>query len=177
VFQATKWGWLSTVLILSGGFWLQWRLRRSGCLVHLGIGLLTVAFSIIALSLSATQTQWSSARVENAVMTPAVDESGRPVQSVSSYSPDTPELFAAADLRHAPEGTRVRFLWTYLPENYQIATVELTVDKGQSDAPIFCRLTNQGRPWPEGEYQVEIYVDDRTEPDSVIRFSVVSSSP
>lgn len=173
-FRSNGWGWVACLLIVGVGFALQALWKHAGCMAHLGLGIATVVLSFFALSLSATRTEWSSARVEKAVVASALDESGRALQTATIFPSDISELYVSADLRQAPAGTRLRFKWIYTQDHQEIATVEMTTTEGQSDAPVFCRLSNQGGLWPEGEYRVEIFVDDRAKPDAVTVFQIGS---
>lgn len=44
-------------------------------------------------------------------------KNGKPLDRVLAFFPGSPAFYAAAELRSAPVGTRVRFSWTFVTEN------------------------------------------------------------
>jgi len=52
-YEASWGGWLACVLILGGGFILQTRFRRSGCLIQLLLGVATVVVTLVVLAIVA----------------------------------------------------------------------------------------------------------------------------
>ena len=49
---------------------------------------------------------------------------------------------------------------------------EVIIDSvGKSGVFIYSTLTNDGL-WPVGDYSVDIFIDDREEPDATVKFSV-----
>jgi hypothetical protein len=126
----------------------------------------------LLLLLAGCSFSFSSAKVEKALMTTALDENGAPVDSVQSYPADTETLYASAELRNAPDNTRIRIVWTYETAGDKIG--ETTVDSGDiTDRYLSGTLTNDGL-FPAGDYKVDFYVDDREEPDATAEFSVTA---
>gem|GEM_PF-7002581 len=52
-YEASWGGWMACVLILGGGFVLQTRFRRSGCLIQLLLGVATVVVTLVVLAMVA----------------------------------------------------------------------------------------------------------------------------
>ena len=135
-------------------------MKKSRLFVYLVvIGVLIAAFALMGASCSV-----STANVQNAVMTTGVDENGVPMDSVTTFAVNTP-VIAAAELHNAPDDTLITFKW--FAGDQQVDEVKLnntmTDQYIASDVP--------GIPQP-GEYSVEIYIDEREEPDAVLSFTV-----
>jgi hypothetical protein len=111
---------------------------------------------IVAAGFSTTGL--SSARIKNAQMTTGLEApSMKPVDKISVYSVDSPEIIVSAVLGNVPHNTRVRFIWTYTTGDIPITSYE---------------IDNGGRPWPQGEYRVDIFIEDRDKPDAQEEFEV-----
>lgn len=174
--KATTTGWVVSVIIFAAAFFLQRKLSKKGCLLNLVLWIATGFILLVTLTAVTTDSvSFTTARLKNAHMTTAMDSSGKPVDTISTYAVDAPKLVAVAELRNAPPNTKVRFVWTYVSGNVPIT--EYTMDSGDKGANVyvFSNLTND-RPWPEGEYRVEMYVEDRNTPDATVNF-VVSAPP
>ncbi|MFZ7120651.1 MAG: hypothetical protein ACOWWH_06850 [Eubacteriaceae bacterium] len=132
---------------------------------QIGLVLLMVLLFIM-VGCSAT-----TANLTNAHMTTAVDENGVAIDTVESYTTDAVEFMVVAELNNAPANTIVTFVWTYVTENEYIT--EAVVDSGDegSEINLYSNLT-LGSAWPVGEYKVDIYIDEKEEPDSTVSFTV-----
>ena len=170
--KATLTGWAISAVVFAAAISLQRILSRKGCLPHLALCIAAGLILLAVMSLTATDTaSFTTAKLKNAHMATAIDNGGKPADNVSSYPVTAPELVAVAELRNAPPKTKVRFVWTYVTGNMPIT--EYSMDSGESGANIyvFSNLTND-KPWPEGDYKVEMYVEDRKMPDAVVNFTV-----
>ncbi|WKY47981.1 hypothetical protein Q5O24_01230 [Eubacteriaceae bacterium ES3] len=110
----------------------------------------------------------STANVSNAVMTTGVDEYSEAIDEVTEFPVNT-DVYVAAELHNAPDDTTITFVW------YQEGVVFDGVsigNEGYSDAPLVGYLPAEIMTEP-GNYSVEIYIDDREEPDTVNTFTVV----
>ena len=131
---------------------------------------LLIPLLILSACLLLTACSFTTANIQNAHMTTALDDKGGPADSVDSYKTDAEEFLISAELHNAPDHTAVRFVWRYLPEDVKIT--EMPLDSGElTDRYISCNLTNDG-PWPEGAYAVEIYLEDQTKPVETVNFTV-----
>ena len=125
------------------------------------LAVLVCAFLLMGISCSV-----STANIQNATMTTGVDEEGKALDSVTEFPLNT-DVFVAAELRNAPDDTTITFKW-YL-ENEQIGEYSLT--NTLSDQYIQGYITADSMTQP-GNYKVEIYVDEREEPDASLEFTV-----
>ena len=132
---------------------------------------MAAALSIFLLGCSFNVT---TAKVEDAIMTNSIDENGVPGEEVVSYPADTETLYASAKIRNAPDNTKIRIVWTYVTGNQKMD--EITLDSGTiSDRYIYSSYAPTAL-LPEGDYQVEYFVEDRTEPDATTKFVVVAAA-
>ncbi len=111
---------------------------------------------------------FTTANITNAAMTSGIEE-GVPVDSVKGYTQDTEKFYASCVLNNAPDDTIVRFVWSYVTEPQVLDEIEIN-NEGQSGIYLFSSYPTQGL--PTGEYSVEIYVDDREDPDATIGFTL-----
>lgn len=124
---------------------------------------------LIVLLLAGCSVSITTANITEPGMTSEIVD-GAPVDVVTVYSPDTAEFYAFGILNNAPDDTTVRFVWNYLTDPQEIYEVEMN-SEGESGIYVFSSLTLDGL-WPVGDYSVDIYIDDRDEPDATIEFSV-----
>lgn len=170
--NATPVGWAVCLGIFSVAFFLHKKFQNKGCLTHIILWVVASFILLIALvTFTKNDVNFTTAKIINSKMTTSVDSTGKPTDTVTSYSINAPELVASAELRNAPTNTKVKFIWKYVPQDLTITEFEL--DSGDNDPNIyvFSHITND-KPWPEGEYKVEIYIEDREEPDQTINFTV-----
>jgi len=127
---------------------------------------------VMALVLLATACSFSvsTANIQDAIMTDSIDAEGKPGATVTSYSPDAPMLYVSAKVMNAPDNTQIKFVWTYVTGNELID--EITVDSGNiSDRYVYSNLEPTAQ-LPEGDYMVQIFIDERKEPDATVNFTV-----
>jgi hypothetical protein len=90
--------------------------------------------------------------------------SGREEEPSTSFSADTPKVFALFKTKGAEEGDKIRALWIAedvggaAPANSKIDEKTLALE-GDTDDGNFA-LTKPNTGWPPGKYRVEIYVND-----------------
>lgn len=126
---------------------------------------LTLAFLTFGCSFNFT-----TAKIEDAIMTDTLDADGVPGAEVTSFSADAAVLYASAKLRNAPDNTQILVVWTYVTGDQLIDQV--VIDSGDvSDRYIYSSL-EPTEMMPEGEYKVEFFIDEREEPDATVLFSV-----
>ncbi len=117
--------------------------------------------------------QLPPARIEDACMTSKIDENGQPQDNISIMN-TTGTWYVCAVLQDTNPNTTVRFVW--LDTNGK-SIGESTVDpQGQSNIIVSGSLP-LSRTMPDGDYQVEIYLDDKTEPEMTVSFVVKEESP
>lgn len=174
--KATPAGWILSTVVFAAAFFVQRKLSKKGCLLNLVLWIIAGFILLVILTAVTTESvSFTTAKLKNAHMTTAMDQSGKPVDKVSAYPPSAPELVAVAELRNAPSNTKVKFVWFYVTSNVNIA--EYTVDSGDrgTDIYVFSTLTND-KPWPEGEYKVQMYIEDKKTPDATVVFVVRSDA-
>jgi len=133
------------------------------------IAILAVAMAL-ALLATACSFSVSTANIQDAMMTDSIDAEGKPGATVTSYSPEASMLYVSAKVMNAPDNTQIKFVWTYVTGNQLID--EITVDSGNiSDRYIYSNLEPTAT-LPEGDYMVQIFVDNRKEPDATVNFTV-----
>ena len=128
---------------------------------------LPVCAAFLVLALSACSFSASSANISSAEM--ARDQDGK--QPTKTFSPDEP-FYCIVELSNAPNDTEVRAVWTAVKAegadpNMRIDEAKSTSGSGQ----LQFNLSNEG-PWPTGEYKVDLYLNDATEPTKTLTFEV-----
>lgn len=79
------------------------------------------------------------------------------VTETDEFQPDTPVIYVLAHLETAPKGTEITAEWWYLEEDLLIDDV--TVDSTEKNQPVLFSLTNNGKPWPSGGYEVRLFIN------------------
>ncbi len=107
---------------------------------------------------------FSSANVKNALMTTAVDENNQPVDSVTEFDVGA-TAYLSAELHNAPDDTTITFAWYYEGEELDSVSID---NQGLSDTMLSSNIVVP----MEGSYTVEVYIDDREDPDQTVEFIV-----
>lgn len=129
--------------------------------------LVAITIMMVSVLLMGASCSATSANVSNAVMTTGVDDSSLPIDEVTSFPVNT-DVYVAAELHNAPDDTDIIFIW-YLEDQ---VVDSVTINNGDvSDAPLWGILPAELVTTP-GNYAVEIYIDDREDPDTVTEFTV-----
>ena len=124
----------------------------------------TVIFSV---------TPAPSASIEDAHMTSFMDEGGEPADTITTVEP-TGTWYVSAILRNTQPDTTVRFVWK---DTTGAVIDEYSFDpEGKTDIYISGTLA-LSQVAPDGTYQVEIYLDDRTAPEATVSFDVKAIDP
>ena len=129
--------------------------------------LLAITIMMVSVLFMGASCSSTTANVSNAVMTTGVDDSSMPIDNVTEFPVNT-DVYVAAELHNAPDDTNITFIWYF--EGQEVDSV--TINNGKvSDAPLWgilpADLVNK-----VGKYAVEIYIDDRTDPDTSTEFVV-----
>jgi hypothetical protein len=103
-------------------------------------------------------------------MTTGLDDQGKNVDEISAYKPDAPKFIVYADIANAPEDTKITVKWIYVPQNREIDKVEMVLPGSRS---VNSSLSRGENPWPEGDYEVQIFIDQKKEPSHKVAFKVV----
>ena len=172
LFETTILTWIVSFAIYGIAFFLQRILKNKNIVFHLVLCLLTALALFFQIALfTGGDMRVTSASLKDPHMTSAMSSKGVPVDRVKSYLPNGTEFIATAQLYDAPHYTKIRFVWTYVTE--KIKLTEFNMDSQESDEAvyIYSNITND-KIWPIGDYQVEIFLGERTKPDAVIKFKV-----
>lgn len=138
---------------------------------RLSFYLMSVLVLIASVMFMGASCSASTANVSNAVTTTNIDENYLPVDNVSQF-PLNSTVYVTAELHNAPDDTDITFIWYYEGEVFDGITIG---NEGYSDVPIYSYLPAE-MVTQTGNYSVEIYIDDRDEPDARATFTVVSSN-
>ncbi len=109
-----------------------------------------------------------AAFLEETHMTSGVDASGYPMDTVTSVPP-TGTWYVTSILRNTQPGTMIHYVW-YDTNGNVIDTVDFD-PQGAKDVYIFGSFELTGIA-PEGQYRVEVYIDDASTPAETVDFSV-----
>jgi|GEM_PF-836566 len=109
----------------------------------------------------------STASITNAQMTTGIDANYSPINNVTRFPVNT-MVYVTADLNKAPVDTSITFVWY---GNGRILDSVTIGNEGVTDAPIYSNLPPE-MTTQSGKYSVEIYIDDRADPDTVTEFQV-----
>lgn len=129
--------------------------------------LLAITMILVSVLFMGASCSSTTANVSNAVMTTGVDDNSEAIDKVTEFPVNT-DVYVAAELHNAPDDTDITFIW-YLEEQ---VVDSITINNGDvSDAPLWGILPAELVTTP-GNYAVEIYIDDREDPDTVTEFVV-----
>ena len=137
--------------------------------------IISIAFALaLAVFVTGCSFSFSTAKIEDAIMTNSIDAEGKPGEEVVSFAADAAMLYTSAKLLSAPDNTQIRIVWTYVTGNQAMG--EVIVDSGDvSDQYISSNYEPTGL-LPEGDYQVQYFIDEREEPDAIVKFVVVAAA-
>ncbi len=116
--------------------------------------------------------------VDAVVMCHDVDSSFAPLNPATTFATNTPEIFCSVKVSNAPAQSRARVEWIYREgelegvKDYLIDTSTVTTE-GTRYIAFSLSIPDDG--WPEGLYELVLYMDDK-KMESVL-FTVSGSSP
>lgn len=137
------------------------------------ITIYVLAITILMLSVlfMGASCSSSTANISNAVMTTGIDANSLPIDNMKVFPLDSIP-YVTAELHNAPDNTSITFVW--YANNQEMNRITISNDN-VSDAPVYSYLPATMAAQP-GNYSVEIYVDDRTKPDTVTDFVIADST-
>ncbi len=98
-----------------------------------------------------------------ATLARSVTADHQPVEPTTTFSPEDPSINVAFKVTNVPPGSRLKAVWTAVdigdaaPPNLELDESVLVVT---GSAPGTFRLSRGPRPWPAGDYRVDLYLDD-----------------
>ncbi|MDP8974488.1 MAG: hypothetical protein M3N45_15295, partial [Actinomycetota bacterium] len=144
----------------------------------------TFVWSIIALmatlaasacSVGPFNVSGATANISDAYMagTPGGNP-GPPVIQTTVFTPEEDAFYCIAELSNAPDDTVVRALWIAVdvegaPPNTEIDETSITSGDGQL---TFDLTHNPFGTWSEGQYKVDLFLNDERQPERTLEFSV-----
>ena len=105
------------------------------------------------------------ASLGNATMCKSLDlETGEPIESSDTFTPETLWIFCSVKLSNAPTDTAVSAEWLYLPQGADGETSLLIADwdtttEGTRYIPLSVVRPESG--WPTGDYKLVLYLNDK----------------
>ena len=128
---------------------------------------------MLVLSVFGCSFSVSTAKITDAIMTDSIDDNGIPGNTVTSYPADAGTFYTSAKIRNAPDNTKIRIVWIYATTGETMQEVNL--DSGdQSDRYIYSSIELDSL-YPEGDYEVRYFIDERAEPDATVKFRVIAA--
>ena len=132
-------------------------------------------FVLSTLAATACSFKVSTATLENIKMCVEKPESQTCASDTAQFNTTTPKIFATADLKYAPEGTKVKIDWKYLGGDTvkasDLASIDLVTKSNTNFVASYLNLNGL----PEGNYEVVISLDtDNSKPISK-QFSIAKS--
>ena len=112
--------------------------------------------------------------LKEAYMSSGLNKDGSPKARVSAYPPSAKMLAAIAECSNVTDRTKITFFWYYLESpSERIKFAEKTVKSPIQAALItFSSTVEIEKPWPEGNYAVDVYAAGNKKPLATILFSV-----
>lgn len=129
----------------------------------------TVKFTVVEAQAKADSA--ALAYLEDTHMTSAVDASGVPVDNISELA-TTGTWYVTSILRNTQPDTIVHYVW-YDTNGTVVDTFDLD-PKGATDVYIFSSFTLSATA-PEGQYRVEVYLNDASKPEAAVDFTASNS--
>ena len=123
-------------------------------------------FAAVALMLMAASCNFTTAKMDSAIIT---DADGNAVQS---YDTNATTFYAEANIKNAPERTKVTIVWTYVDGNQIIDQMNVY---SEADTTVVTSYLQAETSFPAGNYKVEFFVEDRKDPDTSVSFSVTKA--
>lgn len=136
--------------------------------------LLCVLFLVTALAVLPGESADGVLALKEAYMSTGLNKDGSPKARVPAYVPSTRMLAAIAECTNVTDRTKITFLWYYLESpSKRIKFAEKTVKSPiQAAFMTFSSTVEIEKPWPEGNYAVDVYVAGNKKPLTTILFPI-----
>ncbi|GEM_PF-3131794 len=138
--------------------------------------ILCVALTCLLLSACGNSTT-ATVSIQNAHMTTSTDSNQKPSDTITNYGTSAKELIVTADLKNAAKDTTIKYVWTYVTNSYEIKvnTVKYA-EAGDKSLKDSLALENYDMSvWPEGDYKVEIFINDQKTATAIAAFVIKDS--
>ncbi len=120
------------------------------------IGILALLGILLLVFVSGCKT--STFTLRDATMASGMSEEGDPIDIATTFSTTEPKIFAWFSYAYAPQGTRVKIVWIYVPTGETIKTFEDTLE--DIDGKIGFYLSKPEKGWVVGEHRADFYVEE-----------------
>lgn len=119
----------------------------------------------------------STAALDNVKLCREILKGEQCTSDTTQFAKNTSQLFATADLKYAPEGTKVKVDWKYLGGEAGQATPidSVSLETKDNMSVITSSLPTPKNGWPTGEYEVVFSLGTDNSTPIHKKFSVVSS--
>lgn len=128
--------------------------------------LILMLAGLAAMTLTACEV--STAKLTDVKICDNASSDGACSQDMTTFAPNTQEIFLSAQLENAPSDTRVTATWRYLRgeagEAQVIDEVSVTTEEGGT-MPYYSSMPVSSGEWPEGDYEIVLDLGtDNSEP-------------
>ncbi|UNC92442.1 hypothetical protein [Candidatus Contubernalis alkaliaceticus] len=97
-------------------------------------------------------------------------ETNEPTVVTNTFSTDAPMIYVSGDVVNAPDGTKIKSSWVYLEMDPVFVIDEVEMTTKDIDTGFVFGLSKPDNDWPEGKYEVELYIDNNHE--ETVKFEV-----
>ena len=133
-----------------------------------------IALGLVAVSLGGCgqkEVNPTGGILSEVKMTVTVDEEGRPLYPTTVFHNDADVFFCSFKVTGAPPDTQIRGKWIYVSgeaeaqigTNYLMDEMTITVEGTRYAAVFYRRPPLPTYRWPQGEYKVVLYVNEKEE--------------
>jgi hypothetical protein len=126
-----------------------------------------VPFALSTFAATACSFNISTAALENVKMCGEVADNQPCASDITKFEKTAPKLFVTADLKFAPEGSKVKIDWKYLGGEAGKATDidSVTLETKSNTTLVTSSLTATNAGWPSGNYEVVLSLNtDNSQP-------------
>jgi len=130
---------------------------------------------LVAMVAAGCNFSVSTANISNATLSKDVQgDAFEPVDPTTAFPTDQPVIHLVAKVANAPEGTKVKSVWTAVdvgdvaPANTKIAETEIVLNS-DGNAHFTLSIPTSGA-WPAGKYKVDVYLNDKL--DRTLEYTV-----
>lgn len=133
---------------------------------------LVFILALFVISCAALIIYGNSFRIADAHMTIDIG-SDNYSNTIHAYAPNINEFRVGFAVRNAPSNTSLYLIW----KNKQNVLLKSDIyDISDIKSHIYSAYLSNDQAWDEGEYSVEIYIDDDAEPVDVVNFTVSNNT-
>jgi len=148
------------------------------------IALIIVILAVVGAVIFSGGGSYTSANISDVVMSEGVYEDNyEPINTTETFSTNADSFHLTGEMNNVPSNTKVSSKWYYLDasgdewdgtliienEEKLMGEAELNIDQSQRVHFFYTRNTDYE--WPEGDYEVKIYIEGKGNVENV-QFSV-----